>query len=159
MLEKIFEQEQKILETINSIDSDKEELTEKYRGDIESIDLKKRKKWYELRHFYQMNIMILYDKAVEVVKDKQKEVELLRIHEYEKIGRDHYRFFFIFPENPSDIVKLPGTHDNYCKWQLSLDQSKKITIEELIYDEVTKNEHVKEIYYNLKKVIEKNGNN
>ena len=159
MLEDLFKQEQEILEAINSIDSDKEELTKKYEKDIKILDVDKNRKQYELQHFYQMNVITLFNKVVEVVQSNEKleEIDILdRIH-YRNNGRDYHHFFSILSPNYKEISMVPATYDSYCKWQFPPGK-KNVTIEELIYDKNTRNEDIKELYYNLKRII-KNGNN
>jgi hypothetical protein len=157
MLEDIFEEEKWILESIEMIDSEKRDLIKKYQENIDSIDFKKKRKKYELKHFYHSNIVKLYHEAVNVAKEKNKDIRILIKHDYEEMGRDHYHIFFILPENHHELFAIPGTHDNYCKWQLSLNQKKSISIEELIYYEGIGEKNIKELYNNLKEII-KNGN-
>jgi hypothetical protein len=158
----ILSEEQSILAEIDSYDVKKKVLSDKFEQDVKSLETEKNRRKYQLKHFYQMNISVLFEKVVEVIKTNDQvptPTKILSRYEGNSKGIDYYQTFSLFKNNAGKILMIPEEHEccGYRSWYVLKEQQKIITFEELIYDDKTKNTEIRTLYSNLKKIIQKYG--
>ena len=156
MLEDIFKRESEILEKIKLIDFEKKELSKKFAEDSTNIKIRKCIENDDLNDLYKRSVKKLFEFVYNLVDNN---VEILSRYEGEYEGTSQYKTFSIIGNSEGKISMIPETKNWYDGWNKWLEHQELISIEELMYDPKTKKEHIKKLYKNLKKIVEKNGNN
>jgi hypothetical protein len=158
----IWSEEQSILAEIDSYDIKKNKLCDKFEQDIKILKTEKNRKRYQLQHFYQMSISTLFNQALETIKKNDKaptSIEILSKFDKEELGTREYHSYFLLKKSNREIFMFPESYNGYGGWMRDSNKEQTITFEELIYDNKTNSSDIKELYKNLKKVIQEYGGN